>query len=46
MAEPGRRSGWRTAGIVLGILVGVAGLLVIAAGIVFVVGINQWASNK
>lgn len=40
------RSTWATVGIVLGVVAAVAGLLVVAAGILFVVGLNAWASNK
>jgi hypothetical protein len=37
---------WGTVGIVLAVLLGIAGLAVLAFAVVFIVGLNQWGSNK
>jgi hypothetical protein len=37
---------WRAVGIVLAVLLGIAGLAVLAFVVVFIVGLNQWGSNK
>lgn len=43
-----RRSltGWQGVGIALAVVLGVSGLVVVAVGVLVVVGMNQWASNK
>ncbi len=37
---------WQGAGLVLAVVLGISGLAVVAVGVLFVVGMNQWASNK
>jgi hypothetical protein len=37
---------WSTAGIVVAVLLGIAGLAILASAVIFVVGLNQWGSNK
>jgi len=39
-------TGWQGVGLALAIALGVCGLAVLAFGVLFVVGMNQWASNK
>jgi len=39
-------TGWQMVGLVLSIVLGVCGLAVLAFGVLVVVGMNQWASNK
>jgi hypothetical protein len=41
-----RRRQWSVVGIVLAVLLGIAGLAVLAFAVVFIVGLNQWGSNK
>jgi hypothetical protein len=41
-----RRSGWRYAGIVLAVVIGVLGLALVGAFVLVVVGMAQWGSNK
>jgi hypothetical protein len=40
------RSGWQVAGLVVAVVLGVAGLVTVALGILFAVAMNSWASNK
>jgi hypothetical protein len=40
------RGGWSTAGIVLAIVLGILGLAVLGAAVLFVVGLSNWGSNK
>ena len=35
-----------TVGIVVAVLLGIAGLAVLACAVVFIVALNQWGSNK
>lgn len=37
---------WRIVGITLAVVMTIAGLVVVAAVILFVVAINSWGSNK
>jgi len=39
-------TGWQGLGIALAVVLGVSGLVVVAVGVLFLVGMNQWASNK
>ena len=39
-------TGWQGAGIALAVVLGVCGLAVLAFGVLLVVGMNQWGSNK
>ena len=43
---PSRRSPWRTAGMVLAVVVAIGGLAMVAFTIWFVVALGSWGSNK
>lgn len=40
------RSGWQIFGLVLAVVLGVAGLVAVAGVVLFMVAINSWADNK
>jgi hypothetical protein len=47
--SPRRRralTGWQVAGIVCAVVLAVCGLAVVAGGVLFMVALNQWGSNK
>ncbi|MFF3563302.1 hypothetical protein ACFYXS_24965 [Streptomyces sp. NPDC002574] len=41
-----RRSPWAVVGIVLAVVLGIAGLAVVAAFVLFSVALSNWGSNK
>lgn len=45
-APPRQTDWWRVFGIVLVVVIGIAGLAVVAAGLLFVVAMNSYGSNK
>jgi hypothetical protein len=37
---------WAALGMALAVVLGVLGLMIVACGVIFVIGLNSWGNNK